>query len=195
MKNSVFKLALFIVTFTTMNLNMAFATLPKDAFFSRVNVSEKILSGTVNTWTFTVHNRKCSENDDGDAWFFLRFYIDGEIWWDEYKSTSYKLWLCRKGENVTRSYSFRGLEEVLPVAYKVKVELYWWHMEEAHKEDELSFTVVVTMIIPLRHIYATSYFAFYLILCSVSAFGYYVSALEQEQEKFRKPIYVDEEQE
>lgn len=187
------KLMLFIVIFSMINLNLAFASLPKDAFFSDVNVGEKIPSGTVSTWTFTVYNKQCSENENGDAWFFLKFYIDGEIWWDENISTSYKKWLCRKGENITRSYNIKGLEEALPIAHKVKVELYWWNGGDARKEDELSFMIVVTMIIPLRHTYATSYLAFYLILCSASAFGYYISTIEHEHEKFRKPIYVDEE--
>jgi len=189
MRKITLKMVLPIIILCINNLNFAYATPSKNAFFICVKFNEKISSGKADTWIFTVHNKYCSENAEGDAWFFLRFYLDNEIWWDEYSSTTYKVWLCKRGENVTRGYSIKGLEAVFPVTRKIRVELYWLYEGKSRKEDEISFNVDLTMIIPLRHTYAVSYFAFYIILSFGLAFYYYVSKLEHEHERFRKPQY------
>jgi len=151
----------------------------QEAKFTQVTYSAVIHAETMDMWTFTVYNANCSENDQGEAQFFLRIYADDQLSMDEYNSTQYRTWNCSKGSTVSRSYNIAGWGAIQPVIHDMRVELYWFHNGVAVLEDTASFTVVVTIHITLQHIVATGYLVVYLIAC-VLLFSYdYVEGLEE----------------
>jgi hypothetical protein len=151
----------------------------QNAKFTQVLYNPRIHAGTMDTWAFTVYNANCSENDQGEARFFFRFYADNELWLDEYNSTQYRTWNCSKGSTVSHSYSIRGWDAIQPVAHDLRIELYWYRNGTAVLEDTTSFTIAVTLHITLQHIIATGYLVAYLIAC-VLLFSYdYVEGLEE----------------
>jgi hypothetical protein len=151
----------------------------QEAKFTQVTYSAIIHAETMDTWTFTVYNANCSENDQGEARFFLRIYADDKLSMDEYNSTTYRTWNCSKGSTVSRSYSIMGWNTIQPVTHDMLVELYWYRNGTAVLEDTASFTISVTLHITLQHIVATGYLVVYLIVC-VLLFSYdYVEGLEE----------------
>jgi len=151
----------------------------QEAKFKQVTYSARIQAETADTWTFTVYNANCSENDQGEARFFFRFYADNEPWLDEYNSTQYRTWNCSKGSTVSHSYRIIGWNIIQPVAHDLRIELYWYRNGTVVLEDTASFTIAVTLHITLQHIFATGYLVAYLIAC-VLLFSYdYVEGLEE----------------
>jgi hypothetical protein len=175
-------LTVFVCIFTN-NLNLAVATPEgeKDAYIMHVTYNAKIRAQTLDLWNLTVHNINCAENDQGEAWFFFRFYLYSELWWDEYNSTSYRTWLCNKGDTVSRGYQIKGWNILEPASYNLKIELYCFHNGTFHLEDAISSSIVVTMLMSLQHIYAFSYLAVYLIACFILLFFYYIAGLGLEE--------------
>jgi len=150
----------------------------QQAKFTQVIYSARIHAETRDTWTFTVFNVNCSENDQGAARFFLRFYADNELGLDEYNSTRYTTWSCSKGSTVARHYSINPWNPIQPITHDTRIELYWYSNGTAHLEDTASFTFAVTLHIPLQHILATGYLAVYLIACFLLLSYYHVAGLE-----------------
>jgi hypothetical protein len=150
----------------------------QQAKFTQVINSARIRAGTRDTWTFTVFNVNCSENDQGAARFFFRFYADNGLWFDEYNSTRDGTWSCSKGSTVSRRYDIDPWNPIQPVTHDTRIELYWYSDGTAHLEDTASFTVTVTLRISLQHILATGYLAAYLIACFLLLSYYYVAGLE-----------------
>jgi hypothetical protein len=120
----------------------------------------------------------CSENDQGAARFFFKFYSDNELWFDEYNSTRYRTWSCSKGSAATHQYEINPWSPIQPITHDTRIELYWYRDGTAHLEDTASFTVTVTLLIPLQHILATGYLAAYLIACFLLLSYDYVAGLE-----------------
>jgi hypothetical protein len=149
----------------------------KDVYFVQIGYSQNIPAGKADVWSFTVHNVNCAANENGEAWFFFKFYIDGKTWWDEYNSTNYKMWRCDKGETITNNYRIEGWNAIEPVTREIKTELYWYHNGEYHLKDTTSFSINITLFLSLSHIYATSYFVFYLISFFMLLLYYYLTAL------------------
>ena len=151
----------------------------QEAKFTHVTYSSIIHAGTMDTWTFTVYNANCSENDQSEARFFFRFYTDNELSMDEYNSTQYRTWNCSKSSTVSRSYNIEGWDTIQPVTHDMRIELYWYRNGTAVLEDATSFTISVTLHINLQHIVATGYLVVYLIAC-ILLFSYdYVEGLEE----------------
>jgi hypothetical protein len=151
----------------------------QEAKFTQVTYSAIIHAETMDTWTFTVYNANCSENDQGEAQFFFRFYADNELSFDEYNSTQYRTWNCSKGSTVSHSYNIVGWGDTQPATHDLRIELYWYRNDTAVLEDTASFTVAVTLHITLQHIIATGYLIVYLIACFL-LFSYdYVQGLEE----------------
>jgi len=181
-KSNLLTLALLGIFINALNLiPQAGAETPRDAYFIRVNYTPKIQANKADTWIFTIYNAECMTNENGEAWFFLVFYIDGESWWDEYNKTSYKIWRCDKGDNVTKGYGVEGVKTMEPLTREIKVELYWYSNGERYLEDALSFSIDVTLLLPLYHIYVSSYLIVYLIACAMLLLNYYITALEYEE--------------
>jgi hypothetical protein len=151
----------------------------QDARFTKVAYQSRILSNTKDVWAFTVHNTNCSDSDQNATRFFVIFYVDKELWFNEYNGTQYKTWPCAKDTTVTRKYNIREWQTVRPTSHDVQVELYWSSNGTARLEDTTSFTIDVMIHISLQHILATGYFAAYLIAC-FALFSYeYVLGLEE----------------
>jgi len=173
----------FLVCILTNNLNLATA-MPegkKDAYIKSLTYKSQIRAQTPDLWNLTVHNVNCAENDQGEAWFFFRFYIDGKLWWDEYNSTGYRTWLCHKGEFVSRGYQIKSWNILEPNSHDLKIELYRFHNGTFLLEDAITSSIVITMFMPLQHIYAFSYLAVYLIACFISLFFYHIAGLGLEE--------------
>jgi hypothetical protein len=151
----------------------------QQAKFTQVLYSATIHSGTRDTWTFTVQNVNCSENDQGAARLFFRFYVDQELWFDEYNSSQYRTWPCSKGSTVSRHYDINPWNTMQPTTHDMRIELYWYANGTARLEDTASFTVAVTLHIPLQHILATGYLVAYLIACFVLLAYNYAQGLEE----------------
>jgi hypothetical protein len=150
-----------------------------NAKFTQVKYQAITPSGTPDTWTFTIHNTNCSENDEGTAQFFYRFYVDGSLSFDEYNSTTYRTWNCTEGQTVSNSYTVSAWSTTTPVTHDIRIELYWLHNDTSSLEDTAQFTISVTVFMPLQNIYATSYLALYLIACFLLLLYDYVLSLEE----------------
>lgn len=151
----------------------------QQATITQVTYSATIYAGTSDTWTFTVHNLNCSENDQSTAQFFFRFYVDNELFYDEFISTGNKTWPCNIGSTVSRKFRVNPWNPMRPVDHDVRIELYWYHNGTAILEDVASFTVAVTLHISLQDIFATGYLIAYLIVCFLLFAYNYAEGLEE----------------
>ena len=149
----------------------------KGATFIAAKYNVRVRSATSDLWNFTVHNADCSENDQGSARFFFDFYLDGNLWFDEYNSTAYKTWPCDKGNTVSHAY-IKNWPDEQPFTHDTRVELYWYSNGTSHLEDMLSFKTTVAVPVTLQHIVPTSYIALYLIACVILLTYDYIASLE-----------------
>ena len=152
----------------------------KDAYFTDVNYATKIYANKPDTWSFTMYNENCAANEEGKAWFFLKFYIDGELWWNEYNDTDYRTWQLNKGHTVTHKYNIEGWDGTRPSVHDVKVKLYWYHNSTWYLEDTESFSVVIVLLTSMNHLIPFSYLVVYLIACSGLLYYYYTTGTEPE---------------
>jgi hypothetical protein len=153
------------------------AKVEHDAYFADAIHATKLRAREDDNWIFTVHNVNCVENDEGEASFFFKFYLDGELWWDESESTSYRTWLCKRGDNVTLSYKINRWNVIQPVLRNAEIELYWFNGGNPQLEEAISFDFSVTTLVSLQHIHATSYLLAYLMVCFIILSYYYVTRL------------------
>ena len=149
----------------------------KNASFVKVTYTPRILAGANDNWTFVIYNANCSENGQNTARFFLVLYTDNELWLNEYNDTQYKTWSCNKTSTVTHSYNIRGWQAIRPTSHDLRVELYWANNGTFRLEDTTSFTIDVIVHISLQHIFATGYFAAYLLACFVLFSYVYIQGL------------------
>ena len=151
----------------------------QNARFTGIVYDRKIHVGTQDVWTFTIFNANRSGNDQNAAQFSLIFYVDNELWFDEYNHTQYRTWSCDKGSAVSKNYNIKEWHTLNPTTHDLRIELYWVNNGTARLEDTTLFAVAITVHIPLQHILATGYLAAYLIACFV-LFSYdYVQGLEE----------------
>ena len=150
----------------------------ENAMFTKVTYSPKIPVNTKDTWTFVIYNANCSENGQNTARFFLILYDDNELWLNEYNDTEYKTWSCNKSSTVTRKYNIRGWQVTRPASRDLRVELYWDNNGTISLQDVTSFTIEIIIHISLQHIFATGYFAAYLIACFVLFSYVYIQGLD-----------------
>lgn len=151
----------------------------QDAKFTQVKYSEMIPAQEMDTWTFTIYNINCSENHQGAARFFLTFYVDNGLLFDEYNSTQYRTWNCSKGSAVSHSYNIMGWQTFRPVTHDMRIELYWYRNGTTILEDTRSFTIGVTLYISLQNIFATGYLVAYLIACFLLFSYVYMQEIEE----------------
>jgi hypothetical protein len=151
----------------------------QQATFAHVTYSATIHAGDGDTWIVTVRNRDCSGDNETAAQFFLKFYADGELFFDEFNSTSYKTWPCLNGSTVANRYKIAPWSTMRPVSHDIRVELYWYSNGAAHLEDVASFMVAVTIHMALQDIFATSYLIGYVIACFVLLAYNYAEGLEE----------------
>jgi hypothetical protein len=188
MKRVVFLALGACVLFFTIALGKVQPTMPegeKNAYFGNSSYRTTVRAYTPETWIFTVCNCNCSSSDNGEARFFLKFYVDGECFWNEYDSTTYKTWRCDRGTNVTWSYAVQPWNVIQPATRYATIELYWLNGNESRLEDTVSFTIDITIPVTMQHVQASSYLAIYLILCFLALSYYYTSGLDLKEERKR----------
>lgn len=152
----------------------------EDGYITKVVYPSKVFrSDRKILWRFVVHNVNCSENDDGEAWFFFISYINDAVWVNEYNDTTYQYWSCEKGETIARIYQISAFDWVVrPVRQNVRVELYWHYGNNSYLMDSINFTFDVWIKMPLNNLYALGYFAIHLIACLVLFFYYQCENME-----------------
>ncbi len=152
----------------------------KDAYFTSTGYSAKIYDGKPSEWRFTVYNENCASNEEGEAWFFLTFYLDGEFWWSEYNNTDSKTWKCAKEHSVTLRYVPGNWDATTPMSHNVKIELYWHHNGTHYLEDSASFNFDVVLLSTLRQLRPFSYLMIYLLASIVLLYVYFIVGVEPE---------------
>ncbi len=124
-----------------------------------------MLSGTSDTWTFTISNAECTGDNQTAARFFFEVELEGQIYFDEYNSSTYKTWPCNKGQTVSHHYQTDVWSVSRPERRDLTVRLYWFTNGVARLEDTASFSIGISMLVPFQHIYVIGYLALYLIAC------------------------------
>lgn len=127
--------------------------------------SPLIQSGTSDTWAFTISNADCTGDNQTAARFFFEFELEGQVFFDEYNSSTYKTWPCNKGQTVSHHYQTDVWSVTRPDRRNFTVRLYWFIDGVARLEDAASFSIGIGMLVPFQHIYVTGYLALYLIAC------------------------------
>ena len=151
----------------------------QDAEFTNVSYLSKIPTGINDVWTFTVKNNNCPDNGPNASRFFMKVFADDGLILNEYNDTQYKTWPCKKDNTVSRNYRVNQWQAIRPATHDIRAELYWTDNSTFVLEDTTSFSISVTLYIPLQHIYATGCLAAYLIACA-ALFSYdYILGLEE----------------
>lgn len=170
----------FLCLITALSLPSAVTSQAEgNARFTQVTHSKRIRIQAPDAWTFEIYNSNCSEYDNGTARFFFEFYVDDNLWFNEYNSTNYKTWSCRKGETVSHDYQIEGWSDSQPVTRGIEIRLYCFSNGVARLEDTTSFKIDVTMHVQLQHIFAISYLAVYFMAAFALLAYDYVAGLEE----------------
>lgn len=140
----------------------------KNAYIKDIKYEVTIQSNKFSEWIITVYNANCTVVPNQKAMFFLKFYLNDQLWLDEYNHT----WECGINESVERRYRIRSPDVMDPRVYDVKIELYWFDGYSSRIEDFITFDIMITLLIPLQHIRALSYLVAYLLIC-IGAFSFF----------------------
>ncbi|MEM3784817.1 MAG: type II CAAX endopeptidase family protein [Candidatus Bathyarchaeia archaeon] len=144
----------------------------RGAYFTEIKYPSIIHQGEKITLTLTIYNKECSI-DDGNASFFLIFYVNNDLWLNEFNSTEYRTWRCEKGNAVTRHYMIAGLEDIKPVTHNLRAELFWYRGDEAVLQDVKTANVTVALIVEANNLLIHSYLTVYLI--AIFLLGFYIT--------------------
>jgi len=152
---------------------MSLATLKakSGAYFLDIDYAAEIPAGEADRWSFVVRNENCGTSESGEAWFFLKIFVDDQLWWNEFNDTEYKIWRCDKGSTIKLTYIVAEWNEFTPRTHKVAVELYYYYNNQSYLQDVRTFEVNVTVPMMISHLYAFSYMVLYIF--SSLAFLYY----------------------
>lgn len=141
----------------------------KDAYFTRVEYPKSKIYQDKNVWNFTViltvYNVNCTVDNQRNASFFLKFNRDGEVSWNEYNDTAYKVWECNKGSTVRRGYILKIPTWRSPNTYNYKTELYWDYEGTSYLQDTTTFSVTCVLRDPPLQIF--SYLSVYSFITTV----------------------------
>lgn len=113
-----------------------------DAYFTGLEYSLKVYQWTEDKWNFTIYNANCEVDIWGRAWFFFKFYINDNLWWDEYQEAG--TWQLNKGSSKTRTYTVSLGSG--PTTKNVKIELYWDYEGTPYLQDTTYFTEKVVKL-------------------------------------------------
>lgn len=142
------------------------------AYFTQVKYPVTAYEGENSVWNLTIYNKNCTIGNEGNASFFFKFYLDGDLWWNEYNSTDYETWQCNRGNLVTRLYLISTWDTVKPVNHRLKIELYWYNRTASQLQDVVSLPVSIAVHTELGNLMISSYMAVYLI--GVFLLGFYM---------------------
>jgi membrane protease YdiL (CAAX protease family) len=142
------------------------------AYFVNVGYPATAYAGENSSLSFVVYNKNCSANGMGYANFYLVFYVDGDVWWNEYNNTDYKTWKCSVGSSVALSYSLSSWDTAMPVAHDMMIELYSYNGNASQLQDVASFSVSVAVHAGLGSLIISGYV--FLFLIALFFLGFYV---------------------
>ena len=148
------------------------------AYFLDIDYIAEIPAGKADRWSFTVRNENCGAPESGEAWFFLKIFIDDQLWWNEFNDTEYKIWRCDKGSTIRLTYIVAEWDEFTPRTHKVAVKLYYYYNNQSYLQDVKTFEVNVTVSMKISHLYAFSYMVLY-IFSSLALLYYYIMRRER----------------
>jgi membrane protease YdiL (CAAX protease family) len=134
------------------------------AYFTKVEHPATAYEGKNFVFSFTVYNKNCTTNGEGNAYFYFMFYVDGDVWWSEYNNTDYRIWQCNMGSSVTRGYVVPPWGTIKPVVHDVRIELYWHYGNVSQLQDVVSFDVPVAVHAELGSLTISSYLFIFLIV-------------------------------
>jgi membrane protease YdiL (CAAX protease family) len=117
----------------------------RGAYFTKVGYPATVYEGQSCAFSFTVYNKNCTANEEGNASFYFIFYVDSDVWLNEYNSTSYKIWQCNMGASVMRGYAVPPWFTMVPDVHDVRVELYSYYENVSQLQDVVSFPVSVIL--------------------------------------------------
>jgi len=142
------------------------------AYFTKVGHPATAYEGKNSTFSFTVYNKNCTTNGEGNAYFYFMFYLDGDMWWNENNSTDYQIWQCNMGSSVTRSYAVPPWRAMKPVVHDLRIELYSYDRNVSQLQDVVSFPISVVVHVEIESMIISSYI---ILLGIVLLFlGYYM---------------------
>jgi len=144
----------------------------RGAYFTQVEYPATVYEGENSIWNLTIFNKNCATNGEGNASFFFKFYLDGDLWWNEYNSTDYETWQCGRGNLVTRIYQISTWDATKPVNHELKIELCWYDGNASQLQDVVSLPVPVAIRTELGNLMISSYIGVYLI--AIFLLGFYV---------------------
>jgi membrane protease YdiL (CAAX protease family) len=144
----------------------------RGAYFTQVEYPTIAYEGKDSFWNFAIYNKNCTINGEDDASFFFKFYLDGNLWWNEYNSTDYKTWQCSTGNLVTRLYQISTWDAMKPVNHELKIELYWYDGNVSRLQDVVSLPASVAVRVEFGNLMISSYIAVYLV--AIFLIGFYV---------------------
>ena len=159
---------------------MSLATLKakSGAYFLDIDYAAEIPAGEADRWSFTVRNENCGTPESGEAWFFLKIFIDDQLWWNEFNDTEYKIWRCDKGSTIKLTYIVAEWDEFTPRTHRVAVKLYYYYNNQSYLQDVRTFEVNVIVPMKISHLYAFSYMVLY-IFSSLALLYYYIVRRER----------------
>ena len=144
----------------------------RDIYFTDVHYPSLTYPGKNTTWLLTVYNENCEPSPGSNGSFFFKFYLDDELWWDEYNATRYRVWNCSMGTSVLRTYGVPPWGTMQPLAYNQKIELYWNDGNQSILEDAVSLPLTILVRVTPSNLIIFSYFAVYLV--GLGLFGFYL---------------------
>lgn len=147
----------------------------RDAYLTEVRHQATAYEGSNFTLSLVTYNRNCSSDIEGRAVFYFLFYLDGDLWWNEYNNTQYQTWSCKKESSVTRSFSVPTWYSIRPAVHDLKIVLYWYDGNVSRLQDTVSFPVSVAVHVDRDNLVIYSY----VIICLAAVFvlGFYMTTI------------------
>ncbi len=142
------------------------------AYFTKVKYPEEAPQEKNVFLIFVVYNKNCTTIGEDSGSFFLKFYVDDDLWWNEYNNTDYQIWSCDRENSTVRAYIMSLWYSMKPRIHDVKVELYWYDGNEPHLQDIAYFSLTVLVYATPTNLIIFSYLIVYLL--AIALLGFYM---------------------
>lgn len=142
----------------------------RDASFTKVRYPTLCYEGEKSKWILTIYNQNFTADSEENAYFYFMFYLDDSIWWNEYNNTNYKIWQCKRGSSVTRSYGVSSWNIIKPIVHNLKIELYSYYGNSSQLQDVVQFPIKVAIHAELSNLMVFSNLVVYLLVISLLGF-------------------------
>jgi membrane protease YdiL (CAAX protease family) len=143
----------------------------RGAYFTKVGHPAMVYEWKNSTFSFMVYNKNCTASGEGNASFYFMFFVDGDVWLNEYNGTGYHIWHCNMGGSITRSYAVPPWRTIKPVIHDLRIELYWYDKNVSQLQDVASFRIPVVVHVEIKSMIISSYLI--LLVIVLLLLGYY----------------------